>query len=364
MSVLELQQVKCPNCGANITSFNAFRAEVECPYCHQKAFNPLITSKSVPIPERLIVFKTSEEDFSKKLVSLLVDKDFVPTDIFDCINPGNVIKAYLPMYLYEGKYQASWSCSVGYNTTELRASPDGSKVNNRTVKKYQFASGTSNGNFSFLCLAYEGDDVPKELKRFTFTFPYSVRDSKEYDPALLGLDNDKELKTLALNVDAELVWDNHGDGLVNDLAKESARNQVKGQDIKDFKVSSSYDLNTKGRYVLVPFWFVYYLYKGEKHYFLMDGLGEHHSISAPINQAEYNEVKKNNRIKMWAGLGWIIPVLILFAVDTLVALFIMAICMIVAGVVYSKINKKNTSILSTSRMRRKLGAKRLLGQNA
>ena len=69
---LELQQVICPSCKQVITSFSPFQAEVECPYCHNKAFNPLITAKKVPIPERLIIFRTSEKDFEKSMIDNLV----------------------------------------------------------------------------------------------------------------------------------------------------------------------------------------------------------------------------------------------------------------------------------------------------
>ena len=94
---LELQQVICPSCKQVISSFSPFQAEVECPYCHNRAFNPLITAKKVPVPERIIVFKTREEDFEQALTDSLVRQNYVPTDIFQSINPGNVIKAYLPM---------------------------------------------------------------------------------------------------------------------------------------------------------------------------------------------------------------------------------------------------------------------------
>lgn len=158
---LELQQVICPSCRQVITSFSPFQAEVECPYCHNKAFNPLITAKKVPVPERILIFKTNEGDFEKAMINNLVERDYVPTDIFSSINPGNIIKAYLPMFLYEGTYRSSWSCKVAVETTEVRASSDGKSVNNKKVKKFLPHTGTSQGNFAFLCLAYEGKDIQR-----------------------------------------------------------------------------------------------------------------------------------------------------------------------------------------------------------
>ena len=63
---LELQQVICPSCKQVITSFSPFQAEVECPYCHNKAFNPLITAKKVPIMYQLIFSNVSIPEMSLK----------------------------------------------------------------------------------------------------------------------------------------------------------------------------------------------------------------------------------------------------------------------------------------------------------
>ena len=307
---LELQQVKCPSCGRVITSFSPFQAEVECPYCHNKAFNPLITAKKIPVPERIIPFKTTQEDFEQHMVAALADTDFVPVDIFEHIQPDNVVKAYLPMYLYEGKYQASWNCQVGYQTQEVGKSTFSDEVKVKTVTKYHPANGVSNGLFSFMCLAYEGNEIPEELKNFAMRFPYSVQDSKEYSPALLNLDTDKDLQTLALNADSDLVWNKWGQTLVDQLASESASEQLNGQNIKDFRCTSSYDLKTEGRFVMAPFWFVYYTYKGNQYYFLMDGLGVNHNYSNPEDEDQLKKAKMFNTIETILKWSWTLAILL------------------------------------------------------
>lgn len=323
---LELQQVVCPSCKQVITSFSPFQTEVECPYCHNKAFNPLITAKKVPIPERLIVFKTSEKDFEQNLISNLINRDYVPKDIFQCINPDNVIKAYLPMFLYEGRYQSSWSCKVATTVNEVRAS--GGKVRNENVKKFMPHTGTSQGNFSFLCLAYEGKDIPEELRAFSSQFPYNTMASKEYDPVLLGLDSGESPITMALDTDTDLVWNKYGDGLVNELASENALEQLSGDEIKDFRASNSYDLKHNGRYVLAPFWFVYYTYNNEKHYFIMDGLGENISMTTPVDPEEVAFVESKEKIKKIVKWMWPLALVLMYftnftvGVVTLIAWFI------------------------------------------
>lgn len=356
---LELQQVICPSCKQVITSFSPFAAEVECPYCHNKAFNPLITAKKIPVPERLIVFQTKENDFEQALISNLVERDYVPTDIFNCINPDNVIKAYLPMFLYEGQYQSSWSCKVAYETTEVRATSDGKGVQNQKVKKYAPQTGTSQGNFAFLCLAYEGKDIPEELRTFSTQFPYNIMASKEYDPNLLGLDAEDSPMTLPLDADTDLIWNKYGDSLVNQMASDNAKQQLSGEDIKDFRASNSYNLKHNGRFVLAPFWFVYYTYNNEKHYFIMDGLGENTAMTTPVNQEEVAFVKGKERIKKIVSWLWLLAILMWFLLDFTVALVTLGVWFVAKIIVNIVMNKKIQSRLDASREARRAAAANL-----
>lgn len=356
---LELQQVICPSCKQVITSFSPFAAEVECPYCHNKAFNPLITAKKIPVPERLIVFKTNENDFEQALISNLVERDYVPTDIFNCINPDNVIKAYLPMFLYEGQYQSSWSCKVAYEATEVRATSDGKGVKNKTVKKYAPQTGTSQGNFAFLCLAYEGKDIPEELRTFSTQFPYNTMASKEYDPNLLGLDAEDSPMTLPLDADTDLIWNKYGDSLVNQMASDNAKQQLSGEDIKDFRASNSYNLKHNGRFVLAPFWFVYYTYNNEKHYFIMDGLGENTAMTTPVNQEEVAFVNGKERIKTIVSWLWPLAILMWFLLDFTAALVTLGVWFVAKIIVNMMMNKQIQSRLDTSREARRAAATNL-----
>ena len=356
---LELQQVICPSCKQVITSFSPFAAEVECPYCHNKAFNPLITAKKIPVPERLIVFKTNENDFEQALISNLVERDYVPTDIFNCINPDNVIKAYLPMFLYEGQYQSSWSCKVAYEATEVRATSDGKGVKNKTVKKYAPQTGTSQGNFAFLCLAYEGKDIPEELRTFSTQFPYNIMASKEYDPNLLGLDAEDSPMTLPLDADTDLIWNKYGESLVNQMASDNAKQQLSGEDIKDFRASNSYNLKHNGRFVLAPFWFVYYTYNNEKHYFIMDGLGENTAMTTPIDQEEVAFVNGKERIKTIVSWFWPLAILMWFLLDFTAALVTLGVWFVAKIIVNMMMNKQIQSRLDTSREARRAVAANL-----
>lgn len=305
---LTLQQVICPSCNRPINTFNPNRLTAECPYCHSKLVNPLVKPKNVPVPERIIPFSTDEQAFENSLVNALIHQDYVPTDIFKNISTGDVIQAYLPMYLFEGTYNASWSCESAFMDQEVKVSSD--SVRTRDVKKWRPQNGNAAGNFAFLCLANEGNDLPEELRQFTRLFPYDVMLSKEFTPEMIDYKDDN-LMTLECNADATLVWQKHGKEMVEETAENAARNQIGNQEIRNFRASSSHTLTTKGKYVFVPFWFVYYKYQGAQYHYLMDGTGGHTSYSYPTDQEEVNFVNGKERVIKIVKWLWLLAIALL-----------------------------------------------------
>ena len=356
---LELQQVVCPSCKAVLTTFDPFLAEVECPYCHNKAINPLVTAKKMPIPERIIVFKTTEDDFERAMVNNLVERDYVPTDIFQCINTDDIIKAYLPMFLYEGTYKSSWSCKVAVESTELAVSASGDKLKNKKVKKFLPHTGTSQGNFSFLCLAHEGKDAPEELREFCKQYFYNVMGSKEYNPDLTKDPSGKQIHTFLLDTDTDITWSKYGDGLVSEIARENALEQLSGDEIRDFRASNSYDLKHNGRLVLAPLWFVYYTYNNEKHYFMMDGLGEDSAMSTPVDAEDAKFVSGKETIKKIVDWLWPIVFVVWYFTNFGTAVAYLAIWFAAKYIVRFIMNRQINARLNSSREKRRQAAQNL-----
>lgn len=353
---LKLQVAKCPNCGFTLTQFSPFKKEMKCPHCKAAIVNPQAITKEGEMPERIIPFTTDDKAFERNITESLVAQDFVPRDIFQLISMGEAGRAYIPMYLYEGTFASSWSCKVAVMENEVRANFSGDKVKNEKVKKFKPTSGTSQGNFAFLCIAYQGQALPEELLDFTATFPYSPEFSKPFDPDLLVGTEGDEVKTVEVNVDRETLWSKNGQGLVDELAKSKAIEQLSGEEVQNFRVSSSYNLTTRGRLVMVPFWFIYYQYKESKNYFLMDGLGNRSAYSYPSDEEEVSFVEGlEKKIKMWKWLRWLPMLLILigqfsFAIG-------LTVCAFIAGYIRKKqINGKIEQRLGESRQIRAAAA--------
>ena len=361
-ATLRLQQVICPSCKRPINTFNPNKLMAECPYCHSKLVNPLVKPKDVPVPERIIPFTTNESTFENALVNALINQDYVPTNIFEAISTGDVIQTYLPMYLFEGTYNASWSCESSYEDEKVKISNNvfdsGKTISTKKVKKWRPQNGNAAGNFSFLCLANEGEEIPGELRQFTRLFPYDVMMSKEFQSDMIDY-NDENLMTLERNADSTLVWQKHGKSMVEETAKEAALTQIGNQEIRNFRASSSHNLTTMGRYVLVPFWFVYYNYNSTQYHFLMDGIGERTSYSYPVNQEEVDFVNGKEKIKKYVTWLWVLSLVLWYFFSFTTALVYLVIWLIGKIVVGKVMDKQIQAQLDSSRAQRQAAASRI-----
>lgn len=355
-TTLRLQQVICPSCKRPINTFNPNKLMAECPYCHSKMVNPLVKPKDVPVPERIIPFTTNEQTFENALTNALINQDYVPTNIFEAISTGDVIQAYLPMYLFEGTYNASWSCESSYMDQKVKVGSN--SISTKDVKKWRPQNGNAAGNFAFLCLANEGNEIPDELRQFTSLFPYDVMMSKEYADGMIDF-NDENMMTLERNADETLVWQKHGKDMVEETAKNAALNQIGNQEIRNFRASSSFNLTTKGKYVYAPFWFVYYNYAGGQFHFLMDGIGQRTEYSYPVNQEEVDFVKGKEKIKSYYTWLWVLALLLWYVFNFTTAFVYLIIWLIGKFVVNKMMDKQIQERLDDSKSQRQAGANRI-----
>ena len=201
--------------------------------------------------------------------------------------------------------------------------------------------------------------IPEELRTFSSQFPYNTMASKEYDPALLELNSEDSPITLPLDADTDLIWNKYGDCLVTQLATESAKQQLSGEEIKDFRASNSYNLKHNGRFVLAPFWFVYYTYNNEKHYFIMDGLGENTAMTTPVDQEEVKFVKGKETIKTLVTWLWTLAILMFFIAGFKSALITLGVWFVAKLIVDGIMNKQIKKRLNASREARRAAAAKL-----
>ena len=351
MATIELQQVRCPNCGANISQFNRFKQTVECPYCHTVLQNPaaMAVQRNMPQPESIIPFQTQDYDFGKQLLNALIKRNYVPRDIFDYLKTGDVMKAFLPMYLFEGMYQANWSGKV----------TDRYQENGESKSRERFVNGVAGGNFSFFCLAYEGNDIPPELQDFArvISFPQNVQ--RSYDFSVLSNEGG-DFMTMEANAEKNSLWQRYGNQEVHNQA-ESEVKRIAGNNVHDLNWSVAPQLMGQGQLVLVPFWFIYYFYRDTQYHFMMDGLGSKNKLTAPMDQGEKDEVNKYNW-SMWVSLAILLIGIILLVAKVSLGAIVAPVGGIASLATIIFYFVRRGQILKASRAFRDEGAQRFMQQ--
>jgi phage FluMu protein Com len=298
---LKLTQLRCANCHSTLSRANNFETQIKCPYCGTLNEVTGTTSQNVAAPERVILFQTQEADFDHAICKFFVDQDYTVNDIFEKVHMENATPIYLPMYLFEGKYEANYSCQIGYRETQVSTNFSGDKLKEKTVTKWRPMSGTAKNNYAFLSLAFDGQEIIPELAEWTRTFPYDPITAQPFDVEKL-----KNFQILPHNMDKETTWHKWGAETIKDLAEQEAHRQLPGdEEIKDFRTSFSYDEKHDGRLFLVPFWFIYYNYEGQKHFVVYDGLGRNIHGTTPLDEARYKSEQtflKLAKWSLWIGL--------------------------------------------------------------
>lgn len=318
MSSIQIQQIKCPQCGGQLNSVGPFSPTKICAYCHSEFNVTGVMDKEMPTPERMLVFSTTKDDFERAVLDLLAKEDYAPNDIFDTAAFKDVEGIYLPMYLYEGKYDCSWNCSVGYYENEVVASSDGKSVKNKQVMKYRPQSGSTRNNFAIVCAAYEGPEIKPELIEYARAYHYDRQLAKTFDESFM-----EGYNFVLHNLDKESTWDKWGNSSIDYLAEQDSLNQIPGEEYKDFRCSVSVDQKHDGRLVFLPFWMVYYDYNGQNHYVIMDGTGNS-SIAGttPVDQERVEAVEKWHKIAKYVQWGAWASLLAIFKGLWIVALIV------------------------------------------
>lgn len=123
-----------------------------------------------------------------------------------------------------------------------------------------------------------------------------------------------------------------------------------------FRASSSFNLVTKGDYMLAPFWFVYYTYNNQRYNFMMDGTGQHYSYSYPVDQEEVDFVNGKEKIKSRVSWLWLGFILVWYLLNFTSGMIYLAVWLVAKIVVSKKMNQAIQERLDESRSIRQAAA--------
>lgn len=412
-------QIECPVCGVMIEVDDNSGLKIECPNCHEMVVNnyareklenkrkttrkqpnqsKVNSKKSQHSSDYTIIgdnnYKNSstgndgfaidavseskyeEDGVKKELINALVEKDYVPSDIFDGLNIEMIRKYYLPYQLFEGTYQAPWHAIYQWN--EYVDYVENGERKTMRQKQYGESNGIANGKFSYLCLACSGDDIPSKLLKEAKKKSSIQGKVISYSP---DIEDDMNIVVMP-NSNFEVNWKNKVSKDVLSKGKENAEKQARsneagsfmkaigsGASLQNFNFQVNYDLALL-QTILIPFWYVDYTYKNAHYLFIMDGGGKFKELEAPKNKEEMAEVEENEKKKTGCAMSSI--VLLLFASSIILGwmcsswLLFLGIAAIGLGVLIwainkdSKVDELNNEVRNENKKRRQELAQGLL----
>jgi len=288
----EFKKISCENCGGELI-FSPGTQLSSCNFCGSE-FN-IQDSKDTQFKsvEKILPFSTTKEEFEIAALEWLSEGDLTPDDILESSMFNNQVGVYLPMWMYEGRYDGSWSASSGYNRIEeyVGKSYDGKKLETktRTVTDWRPSNGNCKGDFQFLATASADSSIPSSVKAFSHDVEITRNNLKDFKA-----EYSQGFSLLEIQLESDECWDLHGEWQANHYVESVTKKRIPGDKYKDFYVDAVYDLTNKVS-CYVPFWLRNYKYSNEDFHLYMDGSNTLRiNGERPIDKGRSAEVDKLN----------------------------------------------------------------------
>ena len=348
MPEFTIHSVKCPNCQRPFQNFHEFLRKIECPYCHEIVFieRPDMNDN---LPQMIIPFNTTEDDFSRKFVNTLANRYLTPSDIFDSISHGEIFRAYIPMYLYEGKCRSYYRYrerKLGYYST---MNYDSSSVS----KEYDW--------FQVMYPAWEPKEdvisnfnqpIPTKLKKELGGFLFHSETAQQYNSDLI----DPTIPIYPKHSTAHIIWFKCSKSMMDKAVKYVIHEKYPSLNLIGYEIErSDYQMSSDGLFVLVSVWFVNYSYKGRDYFFMMDGQGGNINYSCPEDTEAIEYIEKNvsgaDKISdvLASKLFWVIAIVLVFTYG--IGLIIIALMYILKAILGKKAQDRSTEVESERKRR-------------
>ena len=294
----EFKKISCENCGGELI-FSPGTQLSSCNFCGSE-FN-IQNSKDTQFKsvEKILPFSTTKEEFEIAALEWLSEGDLTPDDILESSMFNNQVGVYLPMWMYVGRYDGSWSASSGYLREEeyVGKSFDGKKLERktRTVTDWRPSNGNCKGDFQFLATASADSSIPSSVKAFSHDVEVTRNNLKDFK-----LEYSQGFSLLEIQLESDECWELHGEWQANHYVESVTKQRIPGDKYKDFYVDAVYDLTNKVS-CYVPFWLRNYKYSNEDFHLYMDGSNTIRiNGERPIDQDRSAEVDK---LKTQGGIG-------------------------------------------------------------
>lgn len=251
-----LNQLKCPSCGATLNQDFPNQLIVECPYCHQQVVNDTYQFSGKDSEPRVLEFRMTENEVVEQMVNLLIGNHNIPTDIFDKMEIISIEKYYVPMYIFEGTFRAPWTAERERQEKRQRIGRDG-KIEDYYETLYDYFNGEAAGNFSV-------NGIPSnELTRLNLNYNsiqnITVNPSQLSSFSKVQINSNDCIEILSPSSESDSVWWESGEPTAQNIGVDTACSQAHG---RVTSCSASCDLK-KTSFVYIPLWKIHYEYNDD-----------------------------------------------------------------------------------------------------
>ena len=198
-----IKKITCQNCGGELL-YEAKTQLSKCNFCGSEFTIKNIVDVKLNATEKIIPFKTDDDDFEIRALNYLSQGDLTPDDILEGSLFTDQVGVFIPMWVFEGRYDGSWSASSGYNRNEeyYGKGIDGKmKMMTRTVTDWRPANGACKGDFMFLACGNNDNFISKDVKTFANHTQIEKNDIVDFDSHFT-----EGFSLLEMNLDSNLCW--------------------------------------------------------------------------------------------------------------------------------------------------------------
>jgi hypothetical protein len=348
----DFKKISCKNCGGELI-FSPGTQLSTCNFCGSEFDIENSSDTKIKSVDKILPFSTTDDEFEIAALIWLSEGELTPDDILEGSLFNNQVGVYLPMWLFDGRYDGSWSASSGYDRIEeyIGKSFDGKKLETktRTVTDWRPSNGSCKGDFQFLATASSESSIPANVKAFSHNVEVTHNNLKDFKTEYT-----QGFSMIELELDPDNCWNLFGKIQAEYFVERLTKKRIPGDKYKDFYVDAVYDLNKKTS-CYVPFWLRNYKYKDDGFHLYMDGTNTlRFDGERPVDYERRNvlkEIDKSRNIGCGIFVGIAIVILQLSDPDIYGPLF--WVIAVIAGIFYYNQEQKKKTIIKESLVIRK-----------
>jgi len=291
----DMNTISCSNCGAQL-EYSPGTTNLKCSHCGTENIIESAITVLEREPEYIVPIGIDEKTLRRSVQTFMASGKLTPDDLIDTAKFTKIDLFYVPAYLFNGSYQATWTASFGYDRQEqytayesrydndLKRSIQVPVTKTKTVTDWRPVNGTDTGDFNLS--AYAGTKQPSSVAQLVEDMAWS--DGKEFDNSFLAGFRAEEIEK-----SDDAVYQGSVSGRVNAIIESGVKSHAQGDRQKDWNWKAS--IRKSSTSYFLPIGWVKYEYGGKEYNYWLDG------ISSSSHVADKLPVDSKRRMALILG---------------------------------------------------------------